>query len=339
MPTLVAAPDKFRGTATAQEVAAAIAQAAASHGWAAVRIPLSDGGEGLLEAFDHPGSRLRTSTVTGPGGEPVAAPWRCDGPLAVVEMSRASGLVLAGGAEGNDPVGATSRGTGELLVVAAREVGPGGTVVLGLGGSATTDGGVGALDAVEAAGGLGGTTLVGVCDVEVGFVDAARLFAPQKGATPAQVAELADRLEAIASRYRREYGVDVRGVPGAGAAGGLGGAVVALGGQLRSGYGLVAELVGLAGALGDASLVVTGEGALDATSFAGKVVGGVLEDARGAGVDALVVAGRASDDGRSLAAGLGASVVSLVERFGERRASAETPTCVEKAVTEVLAER
>jgi glycerate 2-kinase len=339
VPTLVAAPDKFRGTATAQEVAAAMARAAAPHGWSAVRLPLSDGGEGLLEAFDRPGSRRLIATVTGPGGEAVAAPWRCDGSLAVVEMARASGLELAGGAEGNDPVGATSRGTGELLVAAAREVGAGGTVVLGLGGSATTDGGVGALDAVEAAGGLGGAELVGACDVEVGFVDAARLFAPQKGATPAQVAELAERLEAIASRYRREYGVDVRGVPGAGAAGGLGGAVLALGGRLRSGYRLVAELTGLGGAIAEASLVITGEGALDATSFAGKVVGGVLEDARGAEVDAVVVAGRASDEGRELAAGLGASVVSLVERFGERRASAETTACVEEVVAEVLAGR
>ncbi len=297
MPRLVAAPDKFRGTATASEIASAIARAATGLGWTAVCVPLSDGGEGLLEAFDTPSSRLETTVVTGPDGTKVRASWRLDGPLAVVEMARASGLMLVGGAARNDPVAATTRGTGELLVVAARAVGPDGTVVVGLGGSATTDGGRGAIDAVEEAGGLDGAMLVGACDVGVRFVEAAPRFGPQKGATPGQVTLLVDRLERLAGEYRETYGIDVNDLEGAGAAGGLGGAIAVLGGRLRSGYGLVAELTGLRAALGDADLVVTGEGSLDAMSFAGKVVGGVVGDAQKAGVESLVIAGRVGPDG------------------------------------------
>ena len=124
--------------------------------------------------------------------------------------------------------------------------------MVGLGGSATTDGGLGALTAVREAGGLGGVELVGACDVDIGFVEAAREFAPQKGATGAQVVELEDRLRSLAERYRRELGVDVLDVPGAGAAGGMGGAIVALGGRLRSGFQVVEEALDLDSVMGQA---------------------------------------------------------------------------------------
>jgi glycerate kinase len=335
-PLLVAAPDKFRGTATARQVADAIGRAAMSLGWTVVATPLSDGGEGLLETFDLPGSRLETTGVAGPDEKAVNALWRVHGRQAIVEMSRASGLSLAGGAEGNDPLGATTRGTGQLIMAAARTVGANGTVVVGLGGSATTDGGLGAIRAIEDAGGLGRVSLIGACDVQTTFVEAATMFGPQKGASPGQVVELEERLRALADRYQSDYGVDVRAMPGTGAAGGLGGALVALGGQLRSGYELVADLVGLRRHLARAQLVVTGEGSLDRTSFAGKVVGGVLHDISALGVPALVIAGRVDEQACGEVDDTMVRMVSLVDKFGEKQAVGDTVACVESAVRESL---
>lgn len=328
MPLVVVAPDKFRGTATAAEAARAMAFAATTLGWEAVSFPLADGGEGLLEACAPGCPEVHTTTVSGPDGRPVEAEWRSGPGLAVVESARASGLTLAGGREGNDPLTASSRGTGELLIAAARLVGPGGTVVLGLGGSATTDGGSSALAAVEEAGGLDGVTLVGACDVDVAFVDAAPLFAPQKGASPDEVTVLTGRLERLALEYVDHYGVDVRGVSGAGAAGGLGGALIVLGGELRSGYDLVAGIVGLRSALASADRVITGEGGLDGPSFLGKVVGGVVTDARETGTPTLIVAGRVAPGVTATAEAAGADVVSLTELFGRARATADTMDCI-----------
>ena len=334
---VLAAPDKFRGTATAGQAAAAMARGAGCLGRTVEQLPLADGGEGLLEALAHLGGARVGVEVVGPLGMPVRAEWLDLGPVAVVEMALASGLVLAGGADGNDPVGATSRGTGELIVAAARRrpEAPA-TIVVGLGGSATTDGGRGAVDVVEEAGGLGATELVGACDVDVDFIAAARRFGPQKGADPAQVAALERRLEVVAQQYLDAYGIDVREMEGAGAAGGLGGAIVALGGRLRSGYRVVAELVGLAGLMQRSDLVLTGEGAFDATSLMGKVVGSVLADANALGVPVLVVAGRVDPEAAEAAASTGATVVSLTDRFGAERALGDTEWCIERAVAEAL---
>ncbi len=203
MPRVVIAPDKFRGTATAAGVAGAMAAVATDLGWEAVRRPLSDGGEGLLDACAARCPEVVVTRVTGPDGVPVEAQWRLGEGLAVVELARASGLLLAGGPERNDPVAATSRGTGELMVAAARRVGPEGTLILGLGGSATTDGGRGIWEAVEEAGGLGGTALVGACDVDTRYTDAAAVFGPQKGAGPADVEVLTERLERQAEAWAR----------------------------------------------------------------------------------------------------------------------------------------
>ncbi len=365
VPLVLAVPDKFRGTATAGEVCEAIARGASARGWSTRAVPLSDGGEGFLDTFAELGGDRVTTVVEGPLGAPVEATWLSADGVAVIEMARASGLALAGGAEGNDVMGASTRGTGQLVVAASRAVasagsadaagttdpGPAGdaspatpprsgrrgTVVVGLGGSATTDGGLGALTAVREAGGLGGAELVGACDVDIGFVEAAREFAPQKGATGAQVVELEDRLRSLAERYRRELGVDVLDVPGAGAAGGMGGAIVALGGRLRSGYQVVEEALDLDSVMGQSSLVVTGEGSLDAMSFRGKVVGSVLAAAGRLGVPALVVAGRVSSEGWREAERRGAHVVSLSDRFGEDRSVSDTAVCVEKTVEEYLA--
>jgi len=332
----VIAPDKFRDTASAPEIAGAMAAAASGLGWDAVLPAMSDGGEGLLDACAAACPDLMVTRVTGPDGSPVDAEWRVGGSTAVVEMARASGLTLAGGPTVNDPLTATSRGTGELLVAAARLVGPEGIVVVGLGGSATTDGGRGVRDAVEEAGGLGGAVLVGACDVDVAYTEAAARFGPQKGAGPDQVAELTRRLERQAEAWVEELGIDVRPVPGAGAAGGTGGALVVLGGRLVSGYRFVADLVGLPGLLAGADRAVTGEGALDAGSFAGKVVGGVIDDARGLGLDTLAVVGRATAEATARATGAGCTVVSLTERFGAARALGDTLACVEAATAEWL---
>jgi glycerate kinase len=358
MPVLLAAPDKFRGTITARQAAAAIAAAGSTRGWDVRQVPLSDGGEGFLDALGGLGGTRRQVEVEGPLGTAVTAQWLQVGRLAVIEMAQASGLVLAGGAPGNDPWSATTRGTGELIVAAARQLrqptppahpvppdrsaGPAGgqgdrpMVVVGLGGSATTDGGRGALDVIEEAGGLGDVELVGACDVSVGFVEAARRFGPQKGADAGLIVKLEGRLEKVAGEYRRLYGVNVLTAPGAGAAGGFGGAILALGGSLRSGYTVVTELLAFPEALGASRAVVTGEGSLDASSLMGKVVGSVLEDASARNIPVLIVAGRADNDAVAGAEAAGARVVSLSEEFGEERALADTAACVTRAVRDAL---
>jgi glycerate 2-kinase len=322
MPSVVAAPDKFRGTATASEVAAAIAVAAGEAGWTCDEAPVADGGEGLLDALEaHLHGTRRRLAVTGPLGRRVEAEWLLAGRTAVVEMARASGLLLAGGPEGNDPMTATTRGTGELIAAAvaagARRV------IVGLGGSATTDGGRGALEVLQPAR-LAGVELVVACDVTTAFTDAAREFGPQKGASPGQVALLTRRLERLADDYRRA-GVDVTALPGAGAAGGLAGGLATLGGSLTNGFELVAELIDLRDRVGRAQLVVTGEGRVDEWSFRGKAVGGVVEIADDAGVEVLVVAGSVNGEPPL-------PVDSLVDRFGPDRAMADAAGCVADVV-------
>jgi len=280
-------PDKFRGSLTAGEAADALAAGVERVGRPAVHLPLADGGEGTLDVLcPLPGAR-RVARVSGPLGEPVEAEWGLRGDTAVIEMARASGLAL--GAGRNDPLRATTRGTGELLR-AALDAGLRRAIVA-VGGSATTDGGLGALEALDFD--LRGADVVVACDVTTTFVDAARVFGPQKGAGPDDVAELEGRLERLADRYRDARGIDVRDLPGAGAAGGLAGGLAAYGARLVPGAGLIAGVVGLRPALATASLVLTGEGRLDATSFAGKVVGHVLDEARALGVPVGIVAGDA----------------------------------------------
>lgn len=312
-----------------------MARGAQTAGWRAEQFPLSDGGDGFLDVLDGLGGDQVSIVVTGPLGQPVRAAWRLCGDMAIVEMAQASGLSVAGGIDGNDAMAATTRGTGELIVAASASGRPR-RVIVGLGGSATTDGGLGAVMAIEEAGGIGSAELIGACDVDIGFGDAARRFARQKGADVGQVRELVSRLERVAIRYERHYGVDVRHIPGAGAAGGLGGAILALGGTLRSGYAITAELLGFSTACAGVDAVVTGEGSLDSTSFAGKVVGEVLTEAASLGVPALVVVGRADDIARHAARRSGARVVSLTERFGEARARRDTVACIEAAVADAL---
>lgn len=326
---VVAAVDKFRGTATAAEVAAAIGHACWEAGAECDEVPLADGGEGLLDVLGGPNRR---TTVTGPLGDPVEAAWRLDRRTAVIESARAAGLALVGGPDGNDPVAATTTGVGELIDQA---VGVGADrIVVGLGGSATTDGGFGAVRAISAPVRLRGVELLVACDVATRFTDAARVFGPQKGATDAQIELLTRRLERLAQLYHDEFGVDVLELPGAGAAGGLAGGLAALGGQLAPGFDLVADEVDLADRLHGVDLVVTGEGHVDAPSYDGKVVGGVVELASSLGIDVLVVAGDVDDEVSERA-----PTVSLVSRFGADRARREPRGCITEVVRDHLATR
>jgi glycerate 2-kinase len=324
---VVAAPDKLRGTAAARDVAAAIGRAARSAGWACDEIPVADGGEGTLEVLGGPN---RTTTVTGPLGDPVVADWRLDGRTAVIEMARASGLQLVGGADGNDPVAASTVGTGELIGTAvdsgARRV------LVGLGGSATTDGGLGALRALYPLHRLSGVELVVLCDVRTRFVDAAEVFAPQKGASAAQVELLRRRLDRLADVYLADHGVDVRALDGAGAAGGLAGGLAVAGASLEPGFEAVADELDLHDQIEGADLVVTAEGFLDEQSFEGKVVGGVAELAAALGVRCVAVVGEVVDGLDPPPASKGLEVVSLVERWGPDRARRDTLACIEAVV-------
>jgi glycerate kinase len=322
---VVAAPDKMRGTATAVEVAAAMARAASRAGWTCDQVPLADGGEGTLDALGGPN---RATVVTGPLGEPVQARWRLAGGTAVIEMAQASGLELVGGAERNDPVAASTLGTGQLIA-AAVEAGAS-RIVVGVGGSATTDGGLPALRALPL-GRMRAVELVVACDVRTTFVEAAEVFAPQKGATAAQVELLRRRLERLAQVYLAEYGVDVSALEGAGAAGGLAGGLAVAGARLVPGFDLVAEEVRLDAHLEGADLALTAEGFLDAQSFEGKVVGGVVAMAATLGVPVAAVAGEVFDD-----ADRRVRAISLVERFGRDRALADPLACIEEATEELL---
>lgn len=330
---VVAAPDKFRGTATAAEVAAAIGRAATAVGWRCDEVPVADGGDGLLDVLGGPN---RTTVVTGPLGEPVEAGWRLDRRTAVIEMARASGLALAGGADGNDPIAADTRGTGQLIR-AAVEAGAD-RIIVGLGGSATTDGGLGALGALQHQR-VRGVELLVACDVRTPFLEAAEVFGPQKGASRAQVRLLTGRLARLADVYRQDHGVDVTVLPGAGAAGGLAGGLAAIGGQLLDGFALVADELELDETVEGADLVITGEGFLDEASFDGKVVGGVAELARDLGVPVVAIVGEevASDEVEAAVAASGITeIVSLVEACGREEALTDAVGCVERLAAGVL---
>ena len=342
------APDAFKGTATAADIAAAMAAGAASVGFVSDECPLSDGGEGFLDVLAVLGGDLISTAVTGPSGVPVVARWRLVGDLAVVESAQASGLVLAGGAKGNDPISATTKGTGELIAAAVSAGAK--TVLVGVGGSATTDGGEGALEAIDEAGGIGDAEVLVACDVEVGFLDAARIFGPQKGADPDQVAFLSGRLRDQADRYRRR-GVEVTTVSGSGAAGGLGGGLVVAGAKLVPGLDLVATHVGLDERIEVADVVVTGEGRLDRTSWTGKVVAGVTKRAARAGKPVFVVAGQVASDAMDFERGGSddaqsekalhtiEGVVDMSLRFGTEASMKEPARCAELATASVLVAR
>jgi glycerate kinase len=218
------------------------------------------------------------------------------------------------------------------LIAAAARAGAKRALVC-VGGSATTDGGLGAVDALGWA--LPVDTTI-ACDVSTEFLDAARVYGPQKHATDAQVALLTRRLERLAEQYQLRTRVDVTDLEGGGAAGGLAGGLAALGARLEPGFDVVAAAVGLEDALDGATLVVTGEGKLDRTSLEGKVVGGVLDWAADLGVEhCAVVAGQVTDDAREELSVRNAQVLALTERVWQAdEAFTRAALLVEEAAVE-----
>jgi len=372
MTRVLIASDKFKGSLTAAQVAAAV-----SAGVHRVRpdvvvdsVPVADGGDGTLAAAVAAGFELVPVTATGPTGRPVHSGYARHDDLAVVELADVSGLVRL--PSGPAPMTATSLGTGEL-VAAAVSAGCR-RVVIGIGGSASTDGGAGLvrglgarlLDAHGEAVGDGGAALAGLasldlsvlrevmdgievvvaCDVDnplTGADGASATYGPQKGAGPAQVSELDDALTHWADVVAAATGTDLRATPGAGAAGGVGFAVLALlGAELRPGIDLVLDLVGFADRLEGADLVITGEGALDTQTLHGKAPAGVAAAAAAAGIPVVAVCGsNGLDDARLHAAGISAAYAltdlepdvrrciadgtPLLERLGERIARHHLP--------------
>lgn len=327
-PRVVVAPDKYRGSLTAPEAARAMAAGVADAvpGALVDVLPIADGGEGTLDVLLQAGATAVPARVTGPLGRPVDARIAVLGTTAYVESAQACGLALVGSPGPATALQATTRGVGELLLAAARPDVD--TVVVGLGGSATTDGGAGLAEALGfvplgadgrpvAPGGGGlpgvavladrrsgdrlrGVRVVAACDVTaplLGPRGAAAVFGPQKGAGPDEVRVLEQGLTAWAGALAAVAGRDVAALPGAGAAGGLAAGLVALcGAEVTSGAALLLELLGLPQAVAAADLVLTGEGSVDASTVAGKGPQVVADLARAARVPVIAVAGRAERD-------------------------------------------
>ena len=363
---VVVAPDKFEGSLTAEQAARAIeAGLLRARPDARVRrLPLGDGGAGTLDALVATGFERVPVDATGPTGQPLRAAIGVRERTAFVEMAEASGLkVLPGGRRA--PLQATTWGTGEL-VAAALDRGVE-ELVLGIGGSATTDGGAGMAAALGArlldqAGEPvppGGAGLLRLARVEVAGLDprlrrvrvtvasdvdnplvgpegAAAVYGPQKGAQPEDVLLLDSALRRYARVLADDLGVDLAGTPGAGAAGGLGaGAIAFLGASLRSGIELVLDLVGFQEAVAGADLVVTGEGKLDAQSLRGKAPFGVARAATAHGVPVVALGGVVEVAARELRAAGFEEAHALAELEPDpRRSMAEAAPLLER-----LAER
>jgi glycerate kinase len=287
-PVLVA-PDSFKGTFRATEVAAAIGRGLESAGLVPPDLcPVADGGEGTLEALlTALGGDTASARVHDPLGREVEAGFALleEGGTAIVEGAQASGLGLVAEDE-RDAEAASSRGTGELIAAA---VDAGAQVVLlACGGSATTDGGAGAIEGLADGGGLRGAALVCLCDVRTPFERAAEVFAPQKGADPAAVRRLTRRLERQAAQLPR----DPRGVPMTGCAGGLsGGLWAACGATLEPGAAFVLDALDFDRRLRAARALIVGEGRIDAQTLQGKIAGEAATRARQAGVPCFAIVG------------------------------------------------
>ena len=324
---VLAAVDKFRGTASAAQVASAIGHACWELGVDCVEAPIADGGEGTLDALGGPN---RTTRVTDPLGKPVEAQWRLAGDTAVIEMARASGLSLVGGAKKNDVIAASTIGTGLLIDTALNDGAK--RIIVCVGGSATVDGGLGAIRAIGTPARLRGTEFIVACDVRALFTDAARLFGAQKGATPVQIEFLSGRLEQLQQSYLHDYGIDVSLLVGGGAAGGLAGGLSALGASLVPGFDVVADEVGLHEQVAQCDLIITGEGYLDNESFDGKVVGGVQQLAQQFNKPVVVICGGADVDAQQRI-----DSFSLIQNFGESESFSQPLLCIEKAAAAIVA--
>jgi len=318
---VLVSPDSFKGTFSAGQVADAIAAGVEESGTPATRMPIADGGEGTMAALlDALGGEERVVTVSDPLGRPTHARFALlrGRRTAIVETAQASGLSLVAEYE-RDAWQASTRGTGELIVAAVEEGAE--HVIVTVGGSATTDGGAGAIAAIAAAG--VDPRLTVLCDVVTPWEDAARVFGPQKGADAETVRRLERRLDQLASGAVR----DPRGVPLTGCAGGLsGGLWAAYGAQLVPGAAYVLDALGFDAAARAARLVITGEGRIDDQTFEGKAVGEVAVRCRRLGVPCIAVVGRAqlapgAARKLGLASVIEASTLDELQRAGAELAS------------------
>ena len=364
---ILVAPDKFKGTLSAAAASAAMA-AGAQRAFPDAKIeiqPLADGGEGTVDALlAGIGGRSVTVVTTGPLGAPVEAAYaRLDDGSVAIEVASATGIAQLS-PDQYAPLEATSRGVGDLVATIIEDH-SGAPILIGIGGTASTDGGTGAASALgfrflDARGRelpQGGGSLVRLARIDpdgarrtsgvIGLYDVAnpllgargcaRVYGPQKGATPDQVALLEKGMAAFAERVRIDLGLDIAGLPGAGAGGGLGAGLVALmGAELRPGTEVIAAAVGLEAQIGRAELVITGEGSLDRQSLEGKAPAGVARISQTAGVPCVAVAGRIElSEAQMRAAGFD-TWASAVEVAGAYRAIAEPSAAVEEATVTAL---
>jgi glycerate kinase len=327
---VVVATDKFRSTATAAELGSTIRDALSPDFHCDV-LAMSDGGEGFRLAFSGETIPL---AVRGPWGEVHEAPMTRlrvgEQAIGVLEVAEIIGRSLRPTPTGNEALAASSAGVGDALVAAAASGVD--RVVIGCGGSASSDGGVGCYDVVRAS--TFDVALTAATDITATFLGALR-YAEQKGVTPSDVPLVEGRLRELAARYARECGRDVAMIERTGAAGGLGGALCALGAELVSGFDEVARANGLAGRIASAQLVITGEGRFDTGSLEGKVVAEVCALTRET-QRVLVVCGAADRDAvrRLQLRHPWVRVEDLVSRFGERRAMESTLACVAQVVAD-----
>jgi len=371
MKRVVIAPQEFKGSLTAIEIARAMETGVkrALPEADTVLVPVADGGDGTLQSLvDSSGGRVMTSRVTGPLGRPVDASWGAlgDGATAVIEMARSSGLALLSLGE-RDPLATTTRGVGELIQ-AALEAGHR-RFIIGIGGSATNDGGAGMAQALGArfldADGAdirpGGAALarlervdisemdsrldeaevVVACDVNnplCGPTGASAIYGPQKGATPEVVTQLDAALARYADVIERDLEIDIRDRPGAGAAGGLGAGLMAfLRAELRAGVDIVLEAVGLAEKLAGADLVITGEGQFDRSTVFDKAPVGVARLAKERSIPVIGIAGSLGEGFQQVHdCGVDAVFTLVNGPMSLEEAMADARALVENATEEVL---
>jgi glycerate kinase len=285
-PLALAAPDKFKGTLSAADVASALADGVRQAGWRAIELPIADGGEGTAAALlAARGGRWESATVVDALGRPVEARFALlDDGDAVVEVAQASGLWRLD-EDDLDPWAASSTGTGQLIEAGIRAGAR--RVIVAAGGSATTDGGAGALAALD--GQARRVPLLVACDTAVTFEEAAVVYGPQKGADEPTVRRLTSRLHELAGRAPR----DPRGEPMTGAAGGLAGGLWAFAGaELVAGARLVLDALDVDARLAEVDIVLTGEGRIDAQTMTGKAVGELAARCVRAGVPCHAIVGR-----------------------------------------------
>jgi glycerate 2-kinase len=278
-------PASLKGVLAARDAAAALARGVRGAGGEADELPIADGGEGTAEVLHRAlGGEWREAVVSDPLGRPVPARWLLlPQGQALVEAAAAIGLPLLAPHE-RDPLVASSRGLGELVLAALRDSPR--ELLVALGGSATVDGGAGMREVLREL----PVSTTALCDVRTTLADAARLFGPQKGATPEVVDILERRLAGMGELH------PYAGLPGAGAAGGLGAALAALGAKLVAGAPAVLDLVGFDDRARDCDLTVTGEGQVDRTTPEGKAPGVVAARCAAAGVRCVVFGGRVLEE-------------------------------------------